>query len=382
MSVYPVVSSGYRMPIGADGTRVFRRLETGALYEFPPEYVALLQTPGYDMTLGVPETLSALPQKLTFVFPEPRDLVSLFIAAGSVGSAGTSTYSHGVGTVYDPSTSSAVFTPIRFEVSTDTTNGLDGSWSLRQALGGNPLGVTGYQINPANTEYMYRFIPNLVVANGPGESITIGTDGGNFNYQYNVFNTIASLSRSRLATLSGGPLTGLRGVRIFLEASLDPPSDMTTPNSLGKPYGSNLSPNGWLVQTCHLYGKYSATVSDRLEFWHPTSNVALSASDVDQGDIQIDSSQVINFRLKNRSPSKTAQDISLGVDLPLPDASPSLLSQLEFSLDGVSYSSGIALDSLAPGAISSLLRVRRTTPGDAQLSAFSMRISYQVGGWV
>lgn len=380
MSAYPTVASGYRMPIDADGTRVFRRLETGDLYQLPPEHVALLQTPGYAATLAIPDTLSAIPQKLTFVFPEPRDLVSLFIAAGSSGFIGNNASSRGIGTVYDSGTSSAVFTPVRFEVSTDTTNGLDGSWSLRQALGGNPLGVYGYPVDPANTEYMWKVIPNIVVANGPGESITISCDGGNFSPQYNVFNTVATLSRSRLATLSGGPLTGLRGVRIFLESYIDPPSDMTTPNSLGKPVGP--APGGWLVQTCHLYGNYSASVSDRLEFWHPTSNVALSASDVDQGDIQIDSSQVISFRLKNRSPSKTAQAISLGVGLPLPDASPTLLPQLEFSPDGVTYSSGIALDSLAPGAISSLLRVRRITPGDAQLSVFSMRISYQVGGWV
>ncbi len=58
----------------------------------------------------------------------------------------------------------------------------------------------------------------------------------------------------------------------------------------------------------------------------------------------------------------------------LTPGTPSIVTAHTLSLDNVTYTSTIAVGSLAPGAISSVLYIKRTTPSDDQLSVRAGRI--------
>lgn len=131
----------------------------------------------------------------------------------------------------------------------------------------------------------------------------------------------------------------------------------------------------------HLYGAIAAgQTPNRLRFWHPTLDQEVGAAYFDWGDVPRSSSADRTFRLKNNSDVETANNINIGIEA-LTDATPAVAGMHSFSTDGTSFSGSISLTSLAPGAISGVLTVRRVMPSNTSLSLWAQRIVAQATTW-
>lgn len=165
----------------------------------------------------------------------------------------------------------------------------------------------------------------------------------------------------RVAIQTASPvLSGLRGLRVR----------MGTGGTSGPATG---------VGHIHLYGA-PTTIGDILQVWHPTTDTQLGANYFDFEDIPRGSSSVKTFRIKNRSATLNATGISLGYDI-LVDASPTLVGQVEVSLDGVSWSASVTVPDLAPGAISGTLYLRWTVNALAVVYSWAGRIKAVPTAW-
>jgi len=134
-------------------------------------------------------------------------------------------------------------------------------------------------------------------------------------------------------------------------------------------------------QVFHLYGDITAgSEGDSLQLWNPTTDVRLSGSALDFGDVPCGNVSQKQFRIKNRSATKTANNVVVGVQA-LTDTTPSVPGQHQFSLDGSTWSSTVTVTSIAPGAISPVIYVRRSTSSSAALSVWAARITGVAGSW-
>jgi len=131
----------------------------------------------------------------------------------------------------------------------------------------------------------------------------------------------------------------------------------------------------------HVYGTYSVSASlDRLEAWHPTLDQRLGGAVLDFGDVPRNSLQVKQFRIKNRSSTLTANTITVTCDS-LTDTTPPNSGMHTFSTDGVSYAATQIVTSIAPGAISPILYVKRVTPANAVIALWDVRFKGIVTSW-
>lgn len=134
--------------------------------------------------------------------------------------------------------------------------------------------------------------------------------------------------------------------------------------------------------TAHLYGEPTAGQSlDRLVLWHPTLNQRVSAAYFDWGNTPRGSSADKTFRVKNISPTLTATAPRISLET-LDDGSPSVPGYHTLS-KGAGFASQQNLANIAPGAISSeICTLRRTTPSNAQLGLWDLRIQAEATTWV
>lgn len=221
------------------------------------------------------------------IFPSPRTIEAYFIQL--VGN----TYQWGYGAM---------------QVSADTTNGLDGTWT------------------------------------------TIESNWG--------FNANISTYRTAIRSISGA--TNIIAMRF-----------------LASPGGGSVS-NTW--GAFHLYGTWLPT-GEYVRFWHPTLDQPLGGADLDFGDVRQGTSSTKSFRLKNISASMTAIDTVVSDEAPT-DFTPSLPPQYDYSIDGgVNYAQAPTIPSIAPGAISGVITVRRTTPANAALSVHVLRVRATPTSW-
>lgn len=131
----------------------------------------------------------------------------------------------------------------------------------------------------------------------------------------------------------------------------------------------------------HLYGDISAgSEGDCLQLWDPAIDQRIAAAALDFGDVPRSNVSQKQFRLKNRSATKTANSVVVGLEA-LTDATPSLGSQHQFSLDGSTWASTVTVTAIAPGAISPIVYVRRSTDAAAALSVWAARITAVAGSW-
>jgi hypothetical protein len=131
----------------------------------------------------------------------------------------------------------------------------------------------------------------------------------------------------------------------------------------------------------HLYGVRTAGENpDRLVMWHPTLDQRLGGADLDWGNAPRSSSADKTFRVKNLSATKTATTITLSLSA-LTETTPTVVGQHLLSADGTAFASTASIASLAPGAISNVLTVRRNTPNNASLSLWSLRIKAAATTW-
>lgn len=128
------------------------------------------------------------------------------------------------------------------------------------------------------------------------------------------------------------------------------------------------------IYAFHLYGDFHDSTLDRLLLWDSTLNQPLDGDALNFGNSPRSSSADKAFRVKNASDSKIASSITVAAEV-LTETSPTLLSQLMFSTDGMTYTSTASIGSLGPGAISDPVFIRRTTPSNAQLGLGAFRVT-------
>jgi hypothetical protein len=125
----------------------------------------------------------------------------------------------------------------------------------------------------------------------------------------------------------------------------------------------------------HLYGEPAPGANpDRLAFWSPTADVKMPPATLDFGDTPRSSSADKTVRVKNLSGTKTAGNVRVSYDI-LTDGSPSVPAQFLLSFGGGAFLSQVNVGTLAPGAISGAITVRRVTPSNAALGLFAPRIA-------
>jgi len=121
---------------------------------------------------------------------------------------------------------------------------------------------------------------------------------------------------------------------------------------------SNFSTQHFDIRVMHLYGSIAGGENpDRLRFWHPTLDQEVAGSHFDFGDVPVGTQSVKQFRIKNNSSTLTANSVGLT------KASASfteVATGLTFSSDGSTYNTTLNIGNLAPGAISSILYLKRT----------------------
>lgn len=131
----------------------------------------------------------------------------------------------------------------------------------------------------------------------------------------------------------------------------------------------------------HLYGvSQPGQLSNRLLAWHPTIDQRMPAAALDWGDVPRGSSEDRTFRVKNTSSLLTAITPSVSIDA-LNLQSPSVAGMYLVSSDGAAFASTLTLPTMAPGAISRVLTVRRSTPGTATLGLAGARLVLAAADW-
>lgn len=136
----------------------------------------------------------------------------------------------------------------------------------------------------------------------------------------------------------------------------------------------------------HIYGALAAgETPDRLRMWHPTLDeplddaTAADGAHLDWGDVTRGTTADKTFRIKNNSATLTANSITLTTSIRT-DTTPSIPPQITYS-DGGAFATSINIGNLLPGAISSLITVRRTTPVNATLALWWWRTIAEAGSW-
>lgn len=137
---------------------------------------------------------------------------------------------------------------------------------------------------------------------------------------------------------------------------------------------------GWskFAQVLHIYGDPQST--DRLRIWHPTLDQEVGGAYFDWGDFPRSGATLTrDFRIKNDR-ALTGNSILLSMEA-LTDGSPTTVSQHAFAPDGVTFTTTLNIGNLAPGAISSIVTLRRITPTNAPLSLWTSRINAVAASW-
>lgn len=258
-----------------------------------------------------------------FAFPEPRVLRGLFISpywtSTRGGTSGTESYWN--------TAHNATWSP-------DTTNGRDGTWYSWDS--GVLCGQQG--LSQAIKPFYRR-------QQGPGYG---GPDNESLTGIY----------------VPAAPTGAARGLQLLGLKPLG--ADGTTKIGL---YG------------IHLYGDVTATHTTK--FWHPTLDQEVSGSYFDFEEVEVDSLIDRPFRVKNASPTLTAQGVDLSIE-ELTISNPNQRYQFFFAEDGLpdaDYRRVWDVGTLAPGAISPVINLRRITPRTAQLSVWTTRLVADVQLW-
>lgn len=136
------------------------------------------------------------------------------------------------------------------------------------------------------------------------------------------------------------------------------------------------------LKNLHVYSDIvDASFPDRLRFWHPTGDYEVPYAYFDWGNTPRGSTEDITFRVKNDSASLTATTVSLYLEGATEPAPPTIVSMHSLSDDATNFSPNVVVSSLAPGAISSVITLRRTMPSNAALSTWTVRVLADVDTW-
>jgi hypothetical protein len=244
-------------------------------------------------------------------------------------------------------------TEVVIQVSSDTTNGVDGTWSTLLNMA---TSVGNGAIDTAGT-------PTVMYDGTSGGSIPISP----INDTYRRLYPVESVGIYEVSGLNTRQVKGLRFLRSY------------------QPTG-NASVDGNATQkfVLHLYGEPDTTaIDDRIAFWQSTSDLPVTATWFDWGDVPIASSGDKQFRVKNLSDTLTATGIVLDAVPANAAGTPAADTFLLFSTDGgTTWTATATIASLSPGAVSSTILLRLVVPSNSLLSNWSPRITADVEGWV
>jgi len=284
--LYPDVPD-HRMALDQDGSAAFNlngtlstttQLTAGQITAFNDETAGNVQ---YSASDGF--------QYICVIFPELRDITNVYVAVNTGNQAGGAT-------------------SCSVEKSTDTTNGINGTWAQIKASYGPPVNID------------------------------------------TTWRTAIQPVSSSLAT---------RAIRIKVSVSF-----------------AHL-----FLDTFHIYGTISSGQNpDRLALWDPASDVQVGAAYFDWGNALRGTTADRTFRIKNLSATLSANTITCSVDA-LSDTIPTVVGQHTLSADAVTFAATASAGTLAPGTISGVMTLRRTTSSTAVLSLWAIRVHAAAASW-
>ena len=278
--LYPDVPD-HRMSLDKDGTQMF-----SIIGGVPAQLSAANVISVNDETAGGPQLWGQSGSGYFFIlFPEKRDVTAYFMQS-----------------TYNTDNMTAA------QVSTDTTNGVNGTWTS----------IATRAFNPTMT-------PNY---------------------------------RTQLTSITGAG--GIVGMRFLVSSG---------------------APSGGFFVSAHVYGTITAGQNpDRLALWHPTLDAQVGAAYFDWGDAQRGSTADRTFRVKNLSPTLSANAVTCSTDA-LTDTSPTVVSQHTLSADATTFAATASAGTLAPGTISGVMTLRRTISNTATLSLWALRVNAAAASW-
>lgn len=114
------------------------------------------------------------------------------------------------------------------------------------------------------------------------------------------------------------------------------------------------------VVTAYTLQAFGTTIPDGLALWDPTNDLPLGTSGLDHEDIYVGSpASIKTFRVKNLSSTMTASSINVSINNSSDYGS--LYPETTFDIGG-GYQSTVNIASLAPGAISPVISMKRAIP--------------------
>jgi hypothetical protein len=193
--------------------------------------------------------------------------------------------------------------------------------------------------------------------------------------------------------------TGLDGVWVLQQSgvaaqadglsSLSPlyrtPQLLSVPGVRGVRFEMAFTGSDRVMSALHVYADTAGSVaSQRLQIWDPSADVPAAGTLLDWGDAPRDSAAERKFRVKNCDAARTAVRVvaQAGV-VPLDEvpSGPQLATQFLLSDDGVRFAPSLRLGDLAPASVSGVVWLRRVTPSDAALGAWSPYVAAVPFDW-
>lgn len=118
------------------------------------------------------------------------------------------------------------------------------------------------------------------------------------------------------------------------------------------------------IRELGLWGNYTPS---GLQFWHATNSSPMAGDNFDIGNAARSATYSTTFRIKNNSATQTANNITITSSSTA--AVGGIRNTLEFS-DGGAYANSVVLTSLAPGATSNVITIRRIVNASETLNSF------------
>lgn len=252
--------------------------------------------------------------------------------------------------------------------STNTTNGLDGTWTLvatnLRAFSASPV----TQVLPDTlSSNLGKFLDGTWYANiNQTALLPVNND---------AYRRLMAMDGVGITALAGTGTRYVRGLRINYHSTPTPPA----------PGVQEWGPFTVAQIATHIYGEVDSVDEDRLAMWRPDLDVEAPTDWFNWGDTPLSSSADKSFRIKNMSGDLTATDISLHTSASFVNgtagfAAPSTM--FVYSNDNrVTWHTDLTIAALSPGATSGTLWIRRTVPADAPLSNWSPRVIAEVDTW-
>ena len=172
-----------------------------------------------------------------------------------------------------------------------------------------------------------------------------GTDGTwNTESIDNSFSSGGTHTPIVMRTITATNLVGVKGVRV------------AGYQAIGSTQTANIE--------AQLYGQWTPAT---LAAWHPTLDQQINGHELDFGDVILGNAYNKQFRIKNGN-SLIANNVVISCT----SGTAEFISGLTFSLDGTNFSSSVTIPSIAAGAISGTVYVRRTVSAGQSANILAM----------